>query len=367
MPQSSVSATLPSNSVPLSRDCLAHRFGNTGGRPHRRPRYPSDMSDAEWAVVRDAMPLPAWLEGRGGQPEGYCHRQLAPARPRPGREPLAEPAPHPPRTGIGPALPAALPRRDHRGTRVDRRPARRHPRHQPPSPRAARPAARGPRRPRQQRAVHLPQPRRAHLLPAAAGPPTTSACTAPEPGTSTTPASATSNSSTRASNCPTTPDGCSTPTPASRAPPPRSGSSSSAASPPQLRLTVPYGRRPARHRPRHNRRRSPDLSWRGPGRTLGVGRADPLSRGHASGGLPRETPRGCVRRTVGGAGQLALHGVLADIPAKDSTGGPVPPGGGAAHGRSCSGRPLRCRPARHEVSCTRLTTPARARSEPSDG
>ncbi|MFE4777953.1 transposase [Streptomyces sp. NPDC056713] len=37
------------------------------------------MSDAEWAVVRDAMPVPGWLEGRGGQPEGYCHRQLVDA------------------------------------------------------------------------------------------------------------------------------------------------------------------------------------------------------------------------------------------------------------------------------------------------
>ncbi|MEU8927796.1 transposase [Kitasatospora sp. NPDC048545] len=37
------------------------------------------MSDAKWAVVRDAMPVPAWLEGRGGQPEGYCHRQLVDA------------------------------------------------------------------------------------------------------------------------------------------------------------------------------------------------------------------------------------------------------------------------------------------------
>ncbi|WNM33718.1 transposase [Streptomyces sp. Li-HN-5-11] len=34
------------------------------------------MSNAEWAVVRDAMPLPAWLEGRGGQPESYSHRQM---------------------------------------------------------------------------------------------------------------------------------------------------------------------------------------------------------------------------------------------------------------------------------------------------
>ncbi|MGE7440116.1 MULTISPECIES: transposase [Kitasatospora] len=22
------------------------------------------------------MPMPRWLEGRGGQPEGYCHRQI---------------------------------------------------------------------------------------------------------------------------------------------------------------------------------------------------------------------------------------------------------------------------------------------------
>jgi len=72
------SALLPveSNSAPRSCDCLAHRFGNAGDRPDREPCYPSDMSDAEWAVMRDAMPVPAWLEGRGGQPEGYCHRQM---------------------------------------------------------------------------------------------------------------------------------------------------------------------------------------------------------------------------------------------------------------------------------------------------
>ncbi|WP_181794161.1 IS5 family transposase [Streptomyces sp. WELS2] len=34
------------------------------------------MSDAEWALVRDLLPVPGWLAGRGGQPEGYCHRQM---------------------------------------------------------------------------------------------------------------------------------------------------------------------------------------------------------------------------------------------------------------------------------------------------
>ncbi|MDX3099190.1 IS5 family transposase, partial [Streptomyces sp. ME19-03-3] len=43
---------------------------------HRARRYPSDMTDVEWAVVRDLLPVPGWLEGRGGQPEGYCHRQM---------------------------------------------------------------------------------------------------------------------------------------------------------------------------------------------------------------------------------------------------------------------------------------------------
>ncbi|MFJ3861689.1 IS5 family transposase [Streptomyces sp. NPDC090085] len=34
------------------------------------------MTDAEWALVRDCLPVPLWLEGRGGQPEGYCHRKM---------------------------------------------------------------------------------------------------------------------------------------------------------------------------------------------------------------------------------------------------------------------------------------------------
>ncbi|MCX4992129.1 MULTISPECIES: transposase [unclassified Streptomyces] len=34
------------------------------------------MSDAEWARVRDLLPVPAWLAGRGGRLEGCCHRQM---------------------------------------------------------------------------------------------------------------------------------------------------------------------------------------------------------------------------------------------------------------------------------------------------
>ncbi|MEU9349204.1 IS5 family transposase [Streptomyces sp. NPDC048278] len=34
------------------------------------------MSDGEWFLVRDLLPVPGWLSGRGGRPEGYCHRQM---------------------------------------------------------------------------------------------------------------------------------------------------------------------------------------------------------------------------------------------------------------------------------------------------
>ncbi|MEU0189217.1 IS5 family transposase [Streptomyces afghaniensis] len=34
------------------------------------------MTEAEWQIVRALLPVPAWLEGRGGRPEGYCHRQM---------------------------------------------------------------------------------------------------------------------------------------------------------------------------------------------------------------------------------------------------------------------------------------------------
>lgn len=54
-------------------DCYVHRFGSIA--PGQRAWcYPSDMTDGEWAEVRSAMPVPAWLLTRGGRPEAYCHR-----------------------------------------------------------------------------------------------------------------------------------------------------------------------------------------------------------------------------------------------------------------------------------------------------
>lgn len=76
MLQSFALAPVESNSPSLSCDCLAHRFGNAADGPERVPCYGSDMTDAEWQVVRAVLPVPAWLEGRGGRPESYCHRVM---------------------------------------------------------------------------------------------------------------------------------------------------------------------------------------------------------------------------------------------------------------------------------------------------
>ncbi|MGK4585969.1 IS5 family transposase [Kitasatospora sp. HPMI-4] len=65
-----------SNSRASSCDCLAHTYGNAADHGERVRRYPSDTTDAEWAQARVTLPTPGWLEGRGGQPEAYCHRTM---------------------------------------------------------------------------------------------------------------------------------------------------------------------------------------------------------------------------------------------------------------------------------------------------
>lgn len=76
LPQSYALAPEESNSPTPSCDCLAHVYGNAADHPDRAPRYGSDMTDAEWQIVKASLPVPVWLEGRGGRPEGYCHRQI---------------------------------------------------------------------------------------------------------------------------------------------------------------------------------------------------------------------------------------------------------------------------------------------------
>ncbi|HZI77582.1 MAG TPA: IS5 family transposase [Gemmatimonadales bacterium] len=48
-------------------------------RSTRTRRYPSDMSEAEWAVCEPLLPAPAWLTGRGGRPASWCMRDIVDA------------------------------------------------------------------------------------------------------------------------------------------------------------------------------------------------------------------------------------------------------------------------------------------------
>jgi hypothetical protein len=51
------------NSAASSCDCLAHVYGDAADHPDRVRRYPSDMTDAEWAAIQPLLPVPAWLQG----------------------------------------------------------------------------------------------------------------------------------------------------------------------------------------------------------------------------------------------------------------------------------------------------------------
>ncbi|MFC9672781.1 MULTISPECIES: hypothetical protein [unclassified Streptomyces] len=42
----------------------------------RMRRCPAGMTDTEWARIRLLLSVRAWLEGRGGKPEGCWHRQI---------------------------------------------------------------------------------------------------------------------------------------------------------------------------------------------------------------------------------------------------------------------------------------------------
>ena len=48
-------------------------------RSARARRYPSDMSEAEWAVCEPLLPAPAWLAGHGGRPASWCMRDIVDA------------------------------------------------------------------------------------------------------------------------------------------------------------------------------------------------------------------------------------------------------------------------------------------------
>ena len=61
--------------VGCCRLALFHRSGADG----RVRRYPSDTTDAQWAVIDALLPDPAWLGGQGGRREVHCRRVIVDA------------------------------------------------------------------------------------------------------------------------------------------------------------------------------------------------------------------------------------------------------------------------------------------------
>ena len=51
MPQFYALAPAGSSPVTPSCDCLAHQFGNAADNGTRERRYPTDMTDAQWAIA----------------------------------------------------------------------------------------------------------------------------------------------------------------------------------------------------------------------------------------------------------------------------------------------------------------------------
>lgn len=45
----------------------------------RRRRYPSDTTDAQWALIDALLPDPVWLGEAGGRPEEHCRRSIVDA------------------------------------------------------------------------------------------------------------------------------------------------------------------------------------------------------------------------------------------------------------------------------------------------
>jgi len=70
IPASSSASAQATAGVPC-RCCPGQASRSTRGRV-----YPSDMSDAEWAVIEPLLPAPGWTRGRGGRPGRYCRRDI---------------------------------------------------------------------------------------------------------------------------------------------------------------------------------------------------------------------------------------------------------------------------------------------------
>jgi transposase len=74
---SSRTAAAPANTSAAGACCRFAHLHLDG--PGRVRRYPSDMTDAEWALTEPLLPAPSCTTYWGGGPERYCRRQVVDA------------------------------------------------------------------------------------------------------------------------------------------------------------------------------------------------------------------------------------------------------------------------------------------------
>jgi transposase len=67
------------NASSASGGTVACRCCPAAPRSTRGRCYPSDMTDAEWAVIEPLLPAPGWTAGQGGSPGSYCRRGIVDA------------------------------------------------------------------------------------------------------------------------------------------------------------------------------------------------------------------------------------------------------------------------------------------------
>jgi len=73
-----LSCRIPARESALGSSCCRLSLLHKAGRSRVR-RYPSDTTDAQWAVIDPLLPDPAWLVGKGGRPEAHCRRAIVDA------------------------------------------------------------------------------------------------------------------------------------------------------------------------------------------------------------------------------------------------------------------------------------------------
>jgi transposase len=73
-----LSCRIASDEVGSDRVCCRLAAFHQEVTPRIR-RYPSDTTDAQWALIDPLLPDPAWLGEHGGRPEQYCRRVIVDA------------------------------------------------------------------------------------------------------------------------------------------------------------------------------------------------------------------------------------------------------------------------------------------------